>query len=98
MEIRLEGNDEDEYVPPRLTVAELDARLDAANVRRAEENARLREENRALEALLERKHRLVARYETVLAELRAEQDLIHAEVRRLLTPEEEASFPGLASR
>jgi anti-sigma-K factor RskA len=83
---------EDEVILPTMTAAEFDQRIVAANERRAVENAKMRQETHALEQLIERKLRLVARLEATLAEMQAEQETINAEVRRLLTPEEQAIF------
>jgi hypothetical protein len=88
-------NDDEEFVSSRLTVAELDARIEADTERRARQSEIFRAENRALEALIERKRHLNTRLEATLAELRAEQGAIDAEVRRLLTPEEVAQVTGL---
>jgi hypothetical protein len=90
-------SDDAEFIPTQLTAAELDARLDKASDRRAAESARIREETRVLQTLLERKRRLAARMQATLAELQAEQETINAEVRRLLTPEEQTLFQRNAS-
>ena len=79
---------------PAMTAAEFDARLLASVERRAAENAQVRAETRALQTLLERKQRLVAHLEATLAEMQAEQETINAEVRRLLTPDEQRAFAG----
>jgi uncharacterized protein YlxW (UPF0749 family) len=85
-------NEDEEMILPTMTADEFDKRIVAANERRASENAKMREETRALQELVERKLRLVARLEATLAEMQAEQETINAEVRRLLTPEEQAVF------
>ena len=76
------------------TAAAFDTRLLESVERRTAENAQVRAETRALQTLLERKQRLVAHLEVTLAEMQAEQEMINAEVRRLLTPDEQRAFAG----
>lgn len=94
----MQQNEDAEFVPTPLTAAELDARILAASERRTEVNAKVRAETRDLLALVERKRRLIARSEQILVELQEEQEAIHAEVKRLLTPEEQVNFAAISSR
>lgn len=77
-----------------MTVSEFDARIRSSNERLTVENEQVRVETRALVTLLERKQRLVARLETTLAEFKTEQEMINAELRRLLTLEEQILVMG----
>lgn len=85
-------NDDEEVTLATMTVAEFDERIHAANERLAAEAEAMREQNKILHGLVAQYRDYLARLEITLGELQAERERMDAEVRRLLSPEEQATL------
>ena len=89
---------DEENLSPLTSAAEFDERIYAANDRLAVETDVLREQNQSLHDLVARYQNYAARLEKTLVELQSEQAVMDAEVRRLLSPEEQAALKSLITR